>query len=103
MALIGKIFKSAITINRRLNVSRKSIQESQEQTLKKLIKTAARTDFGKHYQFDKLLRSSDIVKAYQETVPFFDYDKIQKEWWHRLLSGEQDVTWPGKIVNFAKC
>ena len=101
MALIGKIFKGAITINRRLNISRQSIQESQKRTLKKLIKTAARTGFGKHYKFDKILRSPDIEKAYQEAVPFFDYDKIYNEWWHRLLKGEQDVTWPGKIINFA--
>lgn len=74
----------------------------QESTLRKLLKKASKTAFGKAYHFDQILRSKDIISAYQNEVPFFDYSKIYDEWWYKLVeNGERDVTWPGKIKNFA--
>ena len=93
MALVGKIFKSAIEINRKLSITRKSIKELQEQTLRKLLKSASRTDFGRHYDFEGILHSPNMVQAYQAQVPFFDYDRMHKEWWYRSIQGEKDVSW----------
>lgn len=101
MALLGKLFKNAIKINRKLSITRKSMQQLQKQTLRKLLKTASYTDFGRHYGFEEILNEADIIEAYQKRVPFFDYDKIYNEWWYRSLNGERDVTWPGRIKNFA--
>ena len=101
MALIGKLLQNAIKINRRLSITRKSMQQMQRHTLRKLLRTAAFTDFGRHYDFEEILRSPDVIQAYQSKVPLFDYDKIHKEWWYRSINGERDVTWPGKIKNFA--
>jgi len=74
----------------------------QESTLRKLPKKAAKTSFGKAYQFNSILRSEDIISTFQKEIPFFDYTKIYDEWWYKLVeNGEHDVTWPGRIKNFA--
>lgn len=101
MALTGKVLKSSIKINRRLSITHKSMDELQENTLRKLLRSASRTDFGKHYNFEAILRSANVVEEYQKQVPLFDYDKIHKEWWLRLLKGDKDVTWPGEIKYLA--
>lgn len=102
MAIVGEIFKSAIKLNRRLSITRKSMQEMQTKTLRKLLKKSANTEFGKHYKFEKLLQSENLITEYQKNIPFFDYNKIYSEWWYKLVDeGKNDITWPGKIKNFA--
>lgn len=73
---------------------------SQRRTLRQLIRKANNTAFGKHYQFTKFEEKSDLISAFQKTVPFYDYDTIFKEWWYRLLEGEADVCWKGKVNYF---
>jgi len=101
MGLTGIIVKDVITIKSKLSNSRISMQKMQEQTLRKLLHSASQTDFGKHYKFESILRAANVVEEYQRKVPLFDYDKIHKEWWHRLLNGDKNVTWPGEIRNLA--
>src|SRR5690606_51142 len=37
----------------------------------------------------------------QKEVPIYDYDNMFAEWWHYLLQGHQNVTWPGGQQYFA--
>ncbi len=73
----------------------------QQRTLLYLLNSAAKTAFGSHYNFGKIRSSVNPIKAFQESVPFTDYDGIYAQWWHRLLEGDSHVTWPGQPSYFA--
>src|SRR5690606_1579948 len=57
--------------------------------------------FGIKYKFSIILDSPDYISAFQEAVPVHDYDKMFAEWWHYLLEGHQNITWPGGQSYFA--
>lgn len=101
MVVAGKIFKGAVHLNEKLRRTRVDIAKSQENTLRKLLRKAAGTDFGKAHGFEQVLRSQDIGSAYQKHVPIYDYERIHAEWWNRAIKGERDVCWPGKVDTFA--
>lgn len=100
MAILGNIIKTAIELTDRLIPETEGVS-AQEQELCKLLSTAQDTEFGQQYSFKKLLTASDVCKAYAESVPFHDYEKIYNEWWYRLVDGEKDITWPGLPHYFA--
>jgi hypothetical protein len=102
MAFIGTIVKGAVNINDRfLTVNIKNAYRSQQNTLRKLLRKAARTEFGKVYEFDRLLKSRELVRNFKRTIPIYDYDLIYRDWWHRCLRGEENIAWPKKIKYFA--
>jgi hypothetical protein len=69
--------------------------------LLQLLKKARLTAFGLKYKFSEILNSDDPISTFQERVPAHDYDAINDEWWHYLLKGHQNVTWPGGQKYFA--
>lgn len=69
-------------------------------TLKRLLHKARNTQFGEHYGFDQILNSGNIYEAFRDAVPCGDYLNMLP-WWEKARAGESDVTWPGKIENFA--
>lgn len=87
-----------LQFNRRINSN--TGHGYQVKTLKKLLKKAQYTEFGKFYKFDEILKSDQICKTYKEQVPSGDYLKILP-WWERTRNGEPNITWPGKIEFFA--
>jgi len=101
MTLRGKLIKRIINVYSKLSISNQSMLKLQEHTLRKLLISASYTDFGKQYDFETILKSSNIIEAFQNNIPIFDYDEIYNKWWHRLLKGDKDVTWPGRIKIFA--
>jgi len=101
MTLKGKAIKSVINLISKLSFSNKSMQKLQQHTLRKLLISARNTDFGKHYDFKRILKSPNMIEAFQNNIPIFDYDEIYNKWWHRLLKEDRDVTWPGRIKKFA--
>ena len=100
MAIFGSIIKSLIDLKGTLTPEGEAVKD-QEEVLIGLLKKAKDTAFGKHYKFEQILESDDVRKTFAETVPYFDYNKIDKEWWHRYHEGEENVTWPGKPPYFA--
>ena len=100
MAIIGSIIKNLIDLRDTL-VSEPDAEKAQQDELEKLLKKAKDTAFGKHYDFSGILEADDIKKAFAEKVPYFDYNKLNKEWWSRMHEGEENVTWPGKPPYFA--
>ena len=89
------------SIAKALHLPAKSPQRQQIKVLKKLLKKARFTEFGQKYLFDEILLSKDVIRKFQEQVPTYDYNKINKEWWHKTLEGKPDICWPGKIKYFA--
>lgn len=100
MAIFGSIIKSLIDLKESLTPEGDADKE-QEEVLRSLLKKAKDTDFGKYYDFEAILEADDIRKSFASKVPYFDYDKINREWWHKYHEGEDDVTWPGRPPYFA--
>ena len=102
--IFGTLMKTVYSIgNIPIDMKKKRLDpvKAQEKELKKLLKKAANTAFGKHYNFEEILKSDNILKNYKENVPIFDYNSMYKNWWFRALNGEEFVTWPGKVKYFA--
>ncbi len=100
MAIIGSIIKGLIDLKGKISTAPNG-EEAQLEVLKNLLEKAKNTAFGKYYHFEEILKSDDIQKTFAEKVPYFDYNKINKEWWYKLHQGESDVTWPGTPPYFA--
>ena len=100
MPIVGSLIKSLIDLGGALT-SDPEAKDAQKQVLISLLKKAKDTAFGKHYNFEAILEADDVEKSFAEKVPYFDYHKLEKEWWHRVHEGESDITWPGRPPYFA--
>ena len=100
MAFIGYIIKGAIYLQDFISKEVNHV-EAQKDVLKDLLTKAKDTQFGKHYDFKTILESDDIETVFAKELPYFDYNKINEAWWHKLHKGESDVTWPGNPNYFA--
>ena len=100
MAILGGVIKKAIDINGFISREPNPFK-AQRTVLLQLLKKAKHTAFGLKYKFSKILESPDPLRAFQQQVPVYDYDTINEEWWHYLLEGHQNVTWPGGQQYFA--
>lgn len=70
---------------------------TQEKVFRSLIEKAASTSFGKDHGFSEIKSHSDFVNR----VPVRDYEGL-KSYVDRVVSGEENVLWPGKPLYFAK-
>lgn len=100
MAVIGELIKKAIDFTGIVSPDPEPIA-AQRKVLKDLLKKARLTAFGKHHNFTGIIEKDDFVKAFQQNVPIHDYDALFEKWWHYLLDGHQNVTWPGGQQYFA--
>lgn len=100
MPLLGSFIKKAVELGEALT-SYDSPVDEQQKILRGLLETAQDTAFGKRYGFAEILKSDQLFSAFAARVPTHDYDKLNREWWHRTLAGEANVTWPGTPGYFA--
>jgi len=105
MPILGSIIKKAYEL-RSIPIDAKKMMQidpytTQVKVLKKLLKKAQFTAFGEYYGFSEMLNKQDVVKAFQNTVPVYDYNSMFRQWWFRALNGEPFVTWPGRVKYFA--
>jgi hypothetical protein len=100
MAIIGEMIKGAIKIAGSVTTTSNHV-EAQQKVLKELLESAQSTAFGKHYEFSEMLAEKDMQSVFKRTIPYFDYDKLKKEWWHKVHHGEANITWPGEPSYFA--
>ena len=101
MPLLGSLIKQGLKLSTRVRLRYNTPANYQRRELKRLLRKAELTVFGKHYDFSGILISDNPYKTFQETVPVFDYDKIFTQWWHRCLNEEDDICWPGHVKYFA--
>ncbi len=76
----------------------------QERELRKLLKKAKATEFGRKYNFHKMLHGAngtEIFNRFKARVPTFSYIEINRSWWQKARNGAEDVCWPGKVKYFA--
>lgn len=69
----------------------------QDELLKKLLKTAKDTDFGRKYGFEEI----NDRETFRKRVPIHAYEDIYP-YIKRLMKGEQKVLWPSEVKWFAK-
>ena len=100
MPVIGSLIKGIVDVADRVTGDSNPVQE-QEDVLSSLLKKATDTDFGRHYNFNGILKEENTYEVFKSKVPYFDYNSINQRWWSRLHDDEEDVTWPGNPNYFA--
>lgn len=76
----------------------------QREQLRKLLRTAARTRFGREREFARLavLDDTEILAAYRQVVSVGDYEAFREPIGRMREGGERDVLWPGLVCDFAQ-
>jgi len=72
-------------------------QDVQDEWLRKLVKSARDTEFGKKYSFNAVYS----YKEFKEQIPLQDYNTLKPSI-ERIRRGEQNILWPGEVKWFAK-
>jgi hypothetical protein len=80
-----------------IELFKKYPQETQQETLYKLLAKAALTEWGKKYDYSSI----GSIKEYQTRFPVQTYEDILP-FVERLREGEKNILWPGEIKWFAK-
>ncbi|MDL2238584.1 GH3 auxin-responsive promoter family protein [Bacteroidales bacterium OttesenSCG-928-K22] len=101
MPLLGSLIKNAIELSGYQKPPEINGPQAQRKVLKKLLRKAKNTSFGKKFGFSEILDSKNFISEFQKRVPNYDYDSIHDEWWYKAQLGEEDICWPGKINYFA--
>jgi hypothetical protein len=82
---------------RAFRLQRENAEQAQERTLRRLVRTAQRTRFGRDHGFDSV-RS---VAGYQASVPLRSYEDLRRDYWQPGFPHIDGATWPGPIRQFA--
>ncbi|WOI23005.1 GH3 family domain-containing protein [Nonlabens ulvanivorans] len=98
MALLGPIIKTALNLHETITATSDHVV-AQRKVLEHLLKTAKSTSFGLYYDFNSVLEGDDMEHAFAKAVPFYDYHKMDEQWWSRMKEGKPDIAWPG-VPNF---
>jgi hypothetical protein len=70
---------------------------AQQKILRRLVDRAAKTEWGREHAFLAI----KSIEDFQKKVPISSYDDLSP-FVSRMMQGEKDVLWPGKIKWFAK-
>ena len=79
MAILGPIIKAALNIHEYFTHVTDH-HEAQQKVLKHLLETAAATEFGKEYDFKGILKDDNLHEAFDNAVPFHDYNNMNEKW-----------------------
>jgi hypothetical protein len=101
MPVLGSLIKQGLKLSTRVRLGADSPIHEQRRELRKLLRKAQDTAFGRHFGFEECLEARNFVRAFQERVPFFNYNTLFEQWWHRCLEEEEDICWPGHVKYFA--
>jgi len=99
MAIIGNIIKAVIDLKG--TISQSNPIEEQKQVLIDLLEEAKNTAFGKHYNFQEILNDENPQNKFSQSIPQHDYETMKDQWWHKVIAGQSDITWPGRPDYFA--
>jgi hypothetical protein len=84
-------------IHKQVKKSMTTAVADQQAIFYQLIKSAAKTEFGKEHKFEDIKSHEDYVKQ----VPIRDYEDF-KPYIEHIKKGTQNVLWKGKPIYFAK-
>lgn len=74
--------------------------DTQVDLLRRMLRQAAATEWGRRFGFEDIAQAPDVVTAYQARVPLHYYDDIRADV-ERVRRGTADVMWPGRFQHFA--
>lgn len=94
-SLLAKPF--ATYIYRQIKKGMATAVADQQELLTALIKTGAKTIFGKDHKFELIKSHEDFVKQ----VPLRDYEAL-KPYIEKIKEGKHNVLWKGRPIYFAK-
>ena len=82
MPLLGTIIKKSIELKQENIVSDNSTHtKEQVRVLRRLLRKAAHTQYGKHYNFSEILscrKPEAMLEMFRKNVPLNDYDTDRK-------------------------
>ncbi|MBK7465683.1 MAG: GH3 auxin-responsive promoter family protein [Saprospiraceae bacterium] len=96
--LVNAVWAQYLKLHRyKINRFMEQPHESQKEELFEILDTAQYTEWGQKYKF------SDIttVEEWRQRVPVQDYESIKEDIF-RMMRGEYDVLWPGRVSYFSK-
>ncbi|MEM9066555.1 MAG: GH3 auxin-responsive promoter family protein [Planctomycetota bacterium] len=72
--------------------------------LRKLLRAARQTEFGREHGFDRIsrLQGDEMLAAYRAAVPIADWYAFQDRIARMREGGEPDLLWPGLVGDFAQ-
>ncbi len=98
MALLNSIFSWVMKKRiHQIELFVKHPHEVQEELLRRLIRTAKNTEWGKLWDFESI----GNYETFRSRLPIQRYEDI-KETVDRLMAGEQNLLWPSEIKWFSK-
>ncbi len=74
------------------SLDRLSAVQSQRDTLLRLVRTAAGTQFGRDHDFSSIRG----IRDYQTRVPLRTYEDFWEQYWRRTHPTLENTTWPGR-------
>ena len=92
--ILSKLFAHRITAARRWAENREGVQRAE---LARMIKTAARTEWGTSHGYADIRCYED----YRERVPVTPYETL-RPMVMRMIKGERNLLWPGRTMRFAQ-
>lgn len=106
MAILSNLLKKGIRLRESLEQEYSSPIDLQKEQLRKLLLKAERTEIGRKYDFQKVLKgfrngNQEFYELFKTQLPVYDYQSIHSEWWKKLQEGKKNVTWPGAVKYFA--
>ncbi len=87
----------AAIVHSRIRKAAPGAVSSQQAILEALIRTGAKTAFGREHH----LHAVSDYKSFSEAVPVRDYEAF-RPWIDRIKSGGENILWKGKPIYFAK-
>jgi hypothetical protein len=75
--------------------------QAQEQILRIYLQRSLDTEYSRRYDFRRILRSENLIEAYQQHVPLHEYEAIADDL-DRVHQGEPDVLGPGTFRYFTR-
>lgn len=91
--LVGKFFAPR---RKKIELYNTQAEALQEQVFRKLIKSAAHTEWGTKYDYAHIQSYTDFQR-----VPIQTYEDIKGDV-DRMRHGEKDILWPGQVKWYAK-
>lgn len=70
----------------------------QRKLLAYLLQAGRKTLFG----HDHRLQEVRTYEEFRQAVPIYSYEEFYEKYLYRAWQGESDITWPGKVLYFAK-
>jgi hypothetical protein len=84
-------------IYKQIKKSRETAVEDQQSILNELVKSAAKTVFGKEHGFEDIKSAEDFSRQ----VPIRDYEEF-KPYIEKIKEGKHNILWKGQPIYFAK-